>query len=1179
MTFIADLHIHSRFSRATARNLDPENLYIAARKKGITVVGTGDFTHPGWFAELSEKLEPAEPGLFRLKKDLETACEALLADLPEKRPVRFLLSAEISNIYKKDGATRKIHHLVFLPDLAAVKRFNVRLSDIGNIRADGRPILGLDSRNLLEIALETDPNAYLIPAHIWTPWFSLYGSKSGFNSIRECFEDLSEHIFAIETGLSSDPPMNWRVKDLDGITLVSNSDAHSPANLGREANLFDTELSYEAIHQAMKTGDPEKFLGTLEFFPEEGKYHQDGHRKCGVNYHPRQSLAEKDICPVCGQGLTLGVLHRVEALAGRPEGEKPPMTHPFYSLIPLAEILSELLRVGPKSKKVQTAYEKTISRLGPELDVLLHASADALDTAGVPLLGEAVTRMREGRVHLDPGFDGQYGRVTAFTPDEQDRLLGQKRLFPAGKPDQKTQDKASPKEKTGPNTANRKSEDKKPDTAQNAPKHKGLCAEPAETTGCALAATDPVTDGLNDAQKQAVLHPGGPMLIVAGPGTGKTRTLTCRIARLVRDGHVDSGRILAVTFTNKAAHEMTERLQQMSGPGSALPLVSTFHALCFFLLREIENTPEHTIADDSDRDALVREAVRKSSENATKNASKDPSGKMPNEAAERQGSLKPDALARCIGLAKQRLLSPDDDLTTVCGGIPPERLAAVFRKYQQLLRKSGRYDYDDLIPGVVGHLDASADLRESLRKRFTHIFIDEYQDLNYAQYRLVRLLAPQDGELCVIGDPDQSIYGFTGADAAFFRRFIDDYPSAAVIRLNQNYRSTPTILEAADRTISGHSIDDGRKRLVPNAFGATGTEEARINLIKARSDAHEAVCVGKTIENWIGGLDLSYDDFGKSSDLNASGASFSDFAVIYRTRVQGDIFADTFGKAGIPFRRADRQHFMNIPGIREILCAVKLMEGLGSIPDLARLIRWMIPDFENADLEALASWGYANGYMANGILAEAHRLAIDGISPRGRDRMNEFLDLIAGISEETDALPAEKKIGRAAAALMDEQTDKRSGSGREYEDALSFLKQTAVSCASTEAFINAVALRSDPDFADPGGEKVTLMTMHAAKGLEFPVVFISGCEEGLVPFHHRREPTDLAEERRLFYVALTRARRAVYLCCSENRTLYGKTESLPPSSFLQQIRDMLVERQPEDAARRRPRQVQLKLFS
>ena len=1168
MTFIADLHIHSRFSRATARNLDPENLYIAARKKGITVVGTGDFTHPGWYAELGEKLEPAEPGLFRLKKELETACEALIADLPEKRPVRFLLSSEISNIYKKDGATRKIHHLVFLPDFSAVKRFNARLSDIGNIRADGRPILGLDSRNLLEIALETNPNAYLIPAHIWTPWFSLYGSKSGFNSIRECFEDLSEHIFAIETGLSSDPPMNWRVKDLDGITMVSNSDAHSPANLGREANLFDTELSYEAIHQAMKTGDPDKFLGTLEFFPEEGKYHQDGHRKCGVNYHPRQSLAENDICPVCGQGLTLGVLHRVEALAGRPEGEKPPLTHPFYSLIPLAEILSELLRVGPKSKKVQTAYEKTISLLGPELDVLLHASADSLDTAGVPLLGEAVTRMREGRVHLDPGFDGQYGRVTAFAPDEQDRLLGQKNLFPAGKSGEKAPDKARPKEKSTPKSADRKTEDKKPEATQTASKHRGLCAEPSETTGCALAKTDPVTDGLNDAQKQAVLHPGGPMLIVAGPGTGKTRTLTCRIARLVRDGHADPGRVLAVTFTNKAAREMTERLQQMTGRGKELPLVSTFHALCFFLLREIENTPEHTVADDSDRDALVREAVRDAAGEAT--------GKMPGESAGGQKSRKPDAFARCIGLAKQRLLTPDDDLTQVCGEIPPELLAAVFRKYQELLCKSKRYDYDDLIPGVVGHMDASTDLREDYRQRFTHIFIDEYQDLNYAQYRLVRLLAPQDGELCVIGDPDQSIYGFTGADAAFFRRFIDDYPSAAVIRLDQNYRSTATILEAADRTITGHSIDDRRRPLVPNAPGATGSEEARINLLKVRSDVHEAVCVGKTIENWIGGLDLSYDDFGKRSSLNASGASFSDFAVIYRTRAQGDIFAETFGKAGIPFRRADRQSFMNTPGIREILCAVKLMEGLGSIPDLARLIRWKIPDFESVDLEALASWGYSNGYMANGILAEAHRLAIDGISPRGRDRMNEFLDLLAGIAEETDALPAEKKIDRIAGALIDE----RSGSGKEYEDALSFLKQTAISCGGgPEAFINAVALRSDPDFADPAGEKVTLMTMHAAKGLEFPVVFITGCEDGLIPLHHRREPTDLAEERRLFYVALTRARRAVYLCCSENRSLYGKTENLPPSSFLLPIRDMLVERQPEDAARPRSRQVQLTLFS
>jgi DNA helicase II / ATP-dependent DNA helicase PcrA len=422
MKFIADLHIHSRFSRATARNLDPENIYMAARTKGLTVVGTGDFTHPAWLAELMDKLVPAEQGLFKLKDELESTCEAQLR-IPVKRPVRFMLSAEISNIYKKDGATRKIHHLVFLQGFSDVKKFNTRLSEIGNLKSDGRPILGLDSKDLLDITLETGPGAFLVPAHIWTPWFSLYGYKSGFDSMRECFEDLSDHVFAVETGLSSDPPMNWRVPDLDGITLISNSDAHSLATLGREATIFNTELSYDAIYQAIKSGDPDRFLGTLEFFPEEGKYYQDGHRKCNVCFTPRQSRKENLKCPVCGQELTLGVQHRVEALAKREYGEKPERTHPFYSLIPLSEILSELLGVGPKSKKVCSAYEQAIQMMGPELDILLDASKEALSNTGVMMLDEAVLRMRQGRVHLQPGYDGEYGRVTVFTPQERDLLF------------------------------------------------------------------------------------------------------------------------------------------------------------------------------------------------------------------------------------------------------------------------------------------------------------------------------------------------------------------------------------------------------------------------------------------------------------------------------------------------------------------------------------------------------------------------------------------------------------------------------------------------------------------------------------------------------------------------------------------------------------------------------------
>ena len=321
MKFIADFHIHSHYSRATSQDLTFEHLHKWAQLKGVQVVGTGDLTHPGWLNEMREKLEPAEDGLFRLKDEYARAMQPDVFAACQQ-PVRFILSGEISTIYKKRDQVRKVHHVVFAPSFDVVEKIQTRLEKIGNIRSDGRPILGLDSKLLLETLLEIDPQAYLIPAHVWTPWFSLFGSKSGFDAIEECFEELTPHIFALETGLSSDPAMNWRVSALDRFALMSNSDAHSPQKLAREANLFDTELSYDAIFDALKSRDNQRFSGTIEFFPEEGKYHLDGHRKCEIAWEPETTLLHKGICSKCGKKVTVGVLHRVNALADRPVGAK-----------------------------------------------------------------------------------------------------------------------------------------------------------------------------------------------------------------------------------------------------------------------------------------------------------------------------------------------------------------------------------------------------------------------------------------------------------------------------------------------------------------------------------------------------------------------------------------------------------------------------------------------------------------------------------------------------------------------------------------------------------------------------------------------------------------------------------------------------------------------------------------
>ncbi|MBU8849143.1 MAG: endonuclease Q family protein, partial [Desulfobacterales bacterium] len=428
MKFIADLHIHSKYSRATAKNLDFENLYYAAQIKGVQVIGTGDFTYPAWIEEIESKLEETEPGLFSLKKQIAKDIDKTI---PEncRNPVRFILQTEISNIYKKNDRVRKNHNLVYFPDIESVKKFNAKLDSIGNIKSDGRPILGLDAADLLSIMLDINDKGFFVPAHIWTPWFSMFGSKSGFDSIEECFGSLKEHIFAVETGLSSDPPMNWRIKDLDDIRLISNSDAHSPGYLGRNASVFDTSLSFAHIRQALEKNDLEKYQGTLDMYPHQGKYHYDGHRKCNICLNPATTAQIDGICPACGRKVTYGVLNRVQELAARPEGYLPENRHGFKSIVPLADILSEIFEVGPKTKKVAGYYNRAIEILGPELGILLDKSFEEIGTANVPLLAEAIMKVRTGDISIDPGYDGEYGKVKLFSRQEKERLKGEKYLL------------------------------------------------------------------------------------------------------------------------------------------------------------------------------------------------------------------------------------------------------------------------------------------------------------------------------------------------------------------------------------------------------------------------------------------------------------------------------------------------------------------------------------------------------------------------------------------------------------------------------------------------------------------------------------------------------------------------------------------------------------------------------
>lgn len=408
MKTIADLHIHSRFSMATSKEGTPENLDFWARKKGISLIGTGDFTHPVWREELKERLVSEGNGLYRLR-------DAYVKEESRKFPgegTHFVVSGEISSIYKKNGKTRKVHNVILLPSLEAADAMAQRLEKIGNIHSDGRPILGLDSHDLLEMMLDVCPEGILIPAHIWTPHFSVLGAKSGFDSVEECFEELAPYIHALETGLSSDPAMNWRISKLDRYQLVSNSDAHSPSKLGREANLLDIDCSYEGLYRAIQTG--EGLEGTVEFFPEEGKYHFDGHRKCGVSLSPVEAERLGGICPVCGKKLTMGVDHRVEQLADRAEGFVKKDGKKYESLVPLPEVISACMGYSTASKKVQGCFEQMIQTLGTEFDILRNVPSEDIKSCAGERIAEGIENVRTGNVKRIPGYDGEYGKIELF---------------------------------------------------------------------------------------------------------------------------------------------------------------------------------------------------------------------------------------------------------------------------------------------------------------------------------------------------------------------------------------------------------------------------------------------------------------------------------------------------------------------------------------------------------------------------------------------------------------------------------------------------------------------------------------------------------------------------------------------------------------------------------------------
>ncbi len=945
MLYYTDLHIHSKYSRATSKSCNLEELAIWAKKKGLSLISTGDFTHPAWFAEIQEKLVPSDDGTFRLRPEIEKEI------FKGETPVKFILSVEISTIYKKWDKTRKVHHVCFVPDLDAAQNFRQKLDAIGNIKSDGRPILGLDSRNLLETVLESGENSYIIPAHIWTPWFSVLGSKSGFDSIEDCYGDLAEHIFAVETGLSSDPEMNWHVSKLDKFRLVSNSDAHSPSKLAREATVFNKAPDYYSIMNALKTGDG--YEGTVEFFPEEGKYHEDGHRKCNVCLTPEETKKLGGICPVCGKPMTIGVSYRVNELSDRTEIITPPETAGnVYSLVPLQEIISEIMQVGPSSKSVTMEYEKMINKFGSELAILQDIPTDEISKQST-LLGEAITRLRAGKVIKHAGYDGEYGVIRLFEDNE---------LVKKG-------------------AINLKLKLDLPATAKKTPKYEQVEIKPLQKE----AKTHNKKYGLDEFQQAAVENPSPKLLIIAGPGSGKTTVLTNRIAYLINEQNVAPQNCLAITFTRRAANEMHERLSKLLKSGADLINISTFHALCYSILKE-----NYQLAGVDENFIVMSE--------------------------------------------KEKEMCKD----------------------LQLLENA--LSFDDLITFTVKLLSENDAILNKYREGFKYVSVDEYQDIDENQYKLIRLLVPETGNIFVIGDPNQAIYGFRGGDAKFFNNFTADYPNAQIINLKNNYRSTNSIVDASNQMINSFNI-----------VSVYDKPHEKITIHTAPTDKAEAEFAASTIERLIGGHNFFSIDSERTSgeDYNYS---FSDFAILYRTSTQLPPIIDALKRTGMP---------------------------------------------------------YVN--LSNDLLID-------------KKIFREFLNKL--ISDED----------------LNAQIEKLSAEYKEtIEDyILKYISELAQKSDNINEFIHQVSLLTEADTLDKRADRITLMTLHASKGLEFKCVFIVGLENGILPLYRAKTKEEMEEERRLLYVGMTRAKERLFLSHAQKRRWLGTLQNLPTSEFLEKIKEDLL---------------------
>jgi uncharacterized protein (TIGR00375 family) len=1092
MRYIADLHIHSCYSRATSKASRLPGLAAWAAIKGIRVLGTGDFTHPAWLQHLSEHLEPAEPGFFKLRSwnidEISTVIPegVRIDDLPIG-DIRFVLSSEISSIYKKDGKVRKIHNILYAPDFDTVRRINGVLAGIGNIESDGRPILGLDARILLEILLEQGPGGFFIPAHIWTPWFSLFGSRSGFDVLEECFGDLSPEIFALETGLSSDPAMNRCISALDRYTLISNSDCHSPAKLGREANILDTDLSFPALQAALRSpldqNGHQAFAATIEFYPEEGKYHNDGHRKCQACLEPNETIKQKGLCPVCGKPVTVGVLHRVVDLADRKYPLYPENSPAVHSLIPLPEILSELLTVGPASKKVMRTYARLINTFGSEFNLLLDVPISDISTNGSPFLGEAIERVRKGKVIRQPGYDGEFGVIRVFAEEELSKLAGQLTLF--GETPRRTKKKTRPQQ--SPGRKKRQGKKKKVE---------------AEKT-------------LNPAQQAAVTSSARYILVQAGPGTGKTHTL---VARIVHQLQQNTDPATVMTFTNKAAGEVQERLNKRV-PGNSV-YVTTLHGYCLHLLRRQDSTLQ--VAGPAMRTLLLRQYNPALTSTALKQLSE-----------------------TITSVLLQDNSVPDETIST-----------AQVKEYFQILESRHLIDIDAIVPHALALLRKDNTFSLSVRESTGAVYIDEFQDLNAIQYQLVQTLATS-ADIFAIGDPDQAIYGFRGADPHWFYQFIQDV-DPEVYYLNYNYRCDKNIVKAAN-TVIARNTASGRRT------SSISTKNGQIFLHKLQSPFAEARFIVHRIEELVGGT--SHREIEKLTTDQYQDISLADIGILYRTTRQAQVIAGSLFKQGIPYQVVHLEPFYQKEPVKILYYWMLLAAGLADLTHLLFLLG-LEPGIGRSTLAKVEN---------QMVEQTGEPLAALAALPLHQGKVKQALALFEKFTEQICTEATGNDVAAGIVSVLDHYDI-----SKEDIEVQRFCRLAGAIGGSLAEFAAYLQQNARSVVYDEQAEAVTLMTLHAAKGIEFPVVFLTGLEDNRLPLQPREQLAEaeyaahVEEERRLFFVGLTRAKHQLYLSWSEQGVQKGKSGK--PSRFIDAIPKSLIEHE-MPGKKRKIKPKQLSLFS